>query len=225
MINPELVPLLVYMLTGAVLFFIGNEVVAQTIEESEKPLVISEPVGREPFSKRVYELFKKDSKRWHLLWLGTLLPGVLLLWVGAYEGYLQALANYPETAETVIGYPAILLLIPVGLILFVGSKRRELASMQIGQAEERQSAPSAKIPKARMHFNRTAARRRLAIIIAILVCFSTIILTALPNQLLSIMLVTGIILPFSVCLLASYIFVEILSKQQSSLNGNDVQSE
>ena len=222
MISPELVPVLIYMLTGTVLFFIGNEVVAQTIEESEKPLVISEPVGRKPFSKRVYELFEKDSKRWHLLWLGTLLPGVLLLWAGAYEGYLQALANYPETAETAIGYPAILVLIPVGLILFIGSKRRKLASIQTSQAEERQPAPSAVIPDMRMQFNRTAARRRLGIIMTILVCFSTIILTAMPDRLLSVMLVTGIILPFSVCLLASYIFAEILSKRQSSLNGNGV---
>ena len=218
-------PYLIYGLTGVVLLFIGNEVVAQTIEESEKPRVISEPVEREPFSKRVYELFERDSKRWHLLWLGTLLPGVSLLWAGAYEGYLQALENYPETVETAIGYPAILLLIPVGLILFVGFKRRELASIQTSQAEDRQPAPSVGIPDLRLQFNRTAVRRRLTIIMMILVCISTIILAVMPNQILSVMLITGIILPFSVCLLASYIFAEILSNQQSSLNGNGVQSE
>jgi len=222
MIDPEIVLILIYGLTGAVLFFIGNEVVAQTIEEFERPLVISGPVRRKTFSKWVYDLFEKDSKRWHLLWLGTLLPGVSLLWAGIYEGYFQALENYPETA---IGYPAILLLVPVGLILFIGLKRRELTSIRTSQAEERQPAPSAGIRDVRVQFNRIAARRRLGIIMTILVCISAIILAAMPNQLLSVMLVTGIILPFSICLLASYVFAEILSKQLSSLNGNGVQSE
>ena len=110
----EVIPSFISGLVGIILFLVGTEFIEQTIDAAQKTL--DQIQIESSLSKKMFNFFLGNRMSWYSIYLGMSLTGSISLSTSIYFGYLIALQKYPDTA---VGYLFLMILVPLGLLLFM----------------------------------------------------------------------------------------------------------
>ena len=137
-LDPSSIVALVSGVVGPILLFLGNEMAIMTVEARRTHIGTSLSETKFGVSEQLVNLFSSNRRRWYTLWFSLLAVGGVLLMLVVYYGFQIALLKYPETA---VGYPILLIVIPIVLVYFAVGKHRELSGIEVGPRLNNEAVP------------------------------------------------------------------------------------
>ncbi|NHI83922.1 MAG: hypothetical protein EAX81_06445 [Candidatus Thorarchaeota archaeon] len=207
------------LIAGVLIAFLGNEIVDQTVEESEKQMKGSDTKKSAfGFARGVYRLYREDIKKWWAIWLSLFIWGWVLIEFGILASFSMLLELEPSLTPIT---PFTVLFCFAAPILLTWAKVREISSITKGRTKG--ELPKPPTPE----FSASALKSvRLYMIAVIILCsFVMLLMVFMPALCLTYSLLIGFLVPVIICVGGGYLLIisQNASEQSTSVSNNDVE--